>query len=210
VLARRPYLPRSRVHFSSPSPSSRAWVEPSSNRAIAGRRAGHPRCSASIARTPSRFTSPRSSTTPSRARLSRSPAGIGVQTTAAAIVAARSFAPPVELPLPALLSSIRARGENPRDLLLLTDLFPLGFRGRHLWNDAAPPWPRQPPLLAVAERPCASSGAPAARLGAAELPWPPCCPAPQPPWPIASKPSTPRRRQWPWWPWRDCVARLLL
>ena len=74
VLARRPYLPRSRVHFSSPSPSSRAWVETSSNRAIAGRRADHPRRSASIARTPSRFTSPRSSTTPSRARLSRSPA----------------------------------------------------------------------------------------------------------------------------------------
>jgi len=57
---------------------------------------------------------------------------------------------------------------------------------------------------------CASPGAPAARLGAAELPWPPCCPAPQPPWPIASKPGTPRRRPWPWWPWRGCAARLLL
>ena len=58
VLARRPYLPKSRVRFSSPSPSSRAWVETSSNRAIAGRRADHPRRRASIRRAPSRFTSP--------------------------------------------------------------------------------------------------------------------------------------------------------
>ena len=55
----RPYpFHRSRVRFSSPSPSSRAWVESSSNRAIAGRRADHPHRRASILRAPSCTTSP--------------------------------------------------------------------------------------------------------------------------------------------------------
>ena len=50
--ARAPSLsPRSRVCFPSPSPSSRARVEPSSSRAIAGRRADHPRH-------PARFSAP--------------------------------------------------------------------------------------------------------------------------------------------------------
>jgi len=54
----------------------------------------------------------------------------------------------------------------------------------------------------------AGPGAPAARLGAAGIPWPPCFPAPPTPWPVAGKPGTPRRRPWPWWPWRGCAARV--
>jgi len=68
------------------------------------------------------------------------PGQIGAQNTAATIVAARSFAPPVELPLPALLSSIRAHGEVPRDLLLLPIPFPAQIPRRRCRNAAAPSW----------------------------------------------------------------------
>jgi len=58
----------------------------------------------------------------------------------AAIVGRWSSTPPIELPLPALLSSIRAHGEVPRDLLLLPIPFPAQIPRRRCRNAAAPSW----------------------------------------------------------------------
>ena len=204
VLARRPYLPKSRVRFSSPSPSSRAWVETSSNRAIAGRRADHPRRSASIARTPSRFTSPRSSTTPSRARLSRSPAKSAPRTPRPPLL------PPEASPLPSSSLSRPSSARFERTVRFLAtssfspSLSPLKSRAAGVGTPPRRRGRRAVPPAHPADCSCAGPGAPAARLGVAGLPWPPCCLAPPTPWPVAGKTDTPRRWPWPWWPWRGC------
>ena len=68
---------------------------------------------------------------PGRNRARRPPAAIAV---------AGAPPPPVELPLPALLGSIRAHGEVPRDLLLLPIPFPAQIPRRRCRNAAAPSW----------------------------------------------------------------------
>ena len=148
-----------------PSPSSHAWVEPSSNRAIAGRRADHPRRSASIARTPSRFTSPRSSTTPSRARLSRSPAKS----------APRTPRPPLLLPeaspLPSNSLSRPSSARFERTVRFLAtssfspSLSPLKSRAAGVGTPPRRRGRRAGPPAHAAGCSCASPGAPAARLG---------------------------------------------
>ena len=169
-LALRECLIRSRALEAShrhPFLLPRVRVEPSSSRAVAGDRPGHFSPLRSISSHPKPLHLALHLLRPFQSSFEPTLGRISACATVGRHCRRRSFAPPVELPLPALLSSNRARGENPRELLLLTDLFPRGNRRHRRRLTAAPPQVLCAAVRAAAEPPCARSRSAAASPRAA-------------------------------------------
>ena len=202
-LSRAYPVPVAKSVFPFPSFSSSSGGA-ESNSAAAGVVPAKPRPPRSILRSPSRLTLPRTYSNSSRARPCCFLAGIEPPSPAA-------IDAPVELrPRPSIsyFRSTSARFESMVSFPATSSFFPsLSPRKTRAAGVGTPPRRRgrraMPPAHPV-DCSCAGPGAPAARLGVAGLPWPPCCLAPPTPWPVAGKTDTPRRRPWPWWPWRGC------